>query len=283
MLLHVYTPFSRRVVRFGVFECDRCHIVYEKYVNDSKLRLLLTRENFCSCHCNNQRPLTEECKRKLSERMLGSRNPFFGKRHCPELRNIIVQSYKATWASLTDDERETRRQKNSARRAGPKSPMYGRRHSELARKRMSATRSRLISEGVVSSNNRGRSGQYLSSKTNVLEKYDSCYELARMKLLDIDDNVLTWTKKHGIMIPYTLDGVSHNYIPDFLISYVSTMTIEEVKGYEDQSKLSAKIEAATQYCQQMKYQYRLMMFDELESLLKHQLGYNMRALLKETK
>lgn len=53
-----------------------------------------------------------------------------------------------------------------------------------------------------------------------------------MKKLDDDINVLSWTKKHSIVIKYKHDGILKSYIPDFLIEYVDgSKIIEEVKGY----------------------------------------------------
>ena len=37
--------------------------------------------------------------------------------------------------------------------------------------------------------------------------------------LDKDDDVISWTKRHGISIPYEYNDIMHNYIPDFLIEY----------------------------------------------------------------
>ena len=59
--------------------------------------------------------------------------------------------------------------------------------------------------------------------------------------LDKDDDVISWTKRHGISIPYEYNGIIHNYIPDFLIEYKNGKTvIEELKGYETETDLIKK-------------------------------------------
>ena len=93
----------------------------------------------------------------------------------------------------------------------------------------------------IKSNNRGHRSWYYSTKNNETFYADSYLELLRMIQLDKDDDVISWTKRHGISIPYEYNDIMHNYIPDFLIEYKNGKTvIEELKGYETETDLIKK-------------------------------------------
>ena len=137
----------------------------------------------------------------------------------------------------------------SKRTRGNLNPFYGKSHNKETRELMSSIKTEQIANGEldVLVNARGNKGYYESTKTNIIEKYDSELELVRMKMLDNDINVIHWTKKHGIYIPYTYNGIIKNYVPDFLITHLDgTVSLEETKGYDPKSKL--KKEALRNYC-----------------------------------
>jgi hypothetical protein len=92
-----------------------------------------------------------------------------------------------------------------------------------------------------------------------VEYYRSSYELIRMQELDNDVDVISWTTKHGIKIPYDDNGIAGMYIPDFLISYIDGKTIlEEVKGWiSDVEKHEKKVYAAKNWCKHLHYTYKL--------------------------
>lgn len=69
---------------------------------------------------------------------------------------------------------------------------------------------------------RGHGGTYKSKLSGVVESYDSNWELIRMKMLDDDSDVVSWTKLHKIKIAYEDNNEikkQRNYVPDFLIKY----------------------------------------------------------------
>lgn len=75
-------------------------------------------------------------------------------------------------------------------------------------------------------------GMYLSSKTQTLQKYESSYELRRFKALDASSIVKTWTRDHGIVIPYRIKKRRRSYHPDLMIEFTDgRRVLEEVKGY----------------------------------------------------
>ena len=103
-----------------------------------------------------------------------------------------------------------------------------------------------------------KQGSYISTKTNVNEKYDSSYELQRMIELDEDKTVIYWTKRHHIRLPYkdNIDATKH-YIPDFYIEYIDkSIIIEEVKGWiRDQDRFNRQVAAVTKYCDEKQYKF----------------------------
>lgn len=63
-------------------------------------------------------------------------------------------------------------------------------------------------------------GTYQSTKTGKSIHYRSSWELELATILDNDPNVKTWEYEWE-SIPYTIDGVTKNYIPDFHVEMMS--------------------------------------------------------------
>ena len=157
--------------------------------------------------------------------------------------------------------------------------MTGRTHSAETRALQSKSKVDLIAEGKfdIKSCNRGRKAYYVSTKSKIQFHADSILELARMIELDKDTTIASWTKLHGIRIPYSFEGADHNYVPDFLLQDIHGNTIlEEVKGRKEPIDI-AKEEQAIVYCNNNNYTYRMIMGKDLHDLA------NYKKLLKETK
>lgn len=151
---------------------------------------------------------------------------------------------------------------------------------------MSESRSRGISEGRITCGSRGMKGVHLSTKTGLLERFDSFFELIRMRILDEDDSVLSWTKAHQIRIEYTWQSKKRTYVPDFLIVCNESSTLEEIKGYEDPDKLKAKLEALSAYCASHKLKSSYMNFDALNEMSHQKFNQSiahLRSLYKKEK
>lgn len=91
------------------------------------------------------------------------------------------------------------------------------------------------------------------------ERYDSDLEKLMMRRLEKDGDVVKWTKRHGISIPW-IDSQHHTrrYMPDFLVQYADGRTvIIEVKNPKmmDSDDVKRKRKAAEMWCAQrgMKY------------------------------
>jgi hypothetical protein len=122
-------------------------------------------------------------------------------------------------------------------------------------------------------------GYYTSTKTNTKFRFDSFVELIRMNLLDNDDEVVSWTKRHGIRIKYILDGVMKRYIPDFMIVKKDGSTvIEEVKGYENAKKKECKFQALCEFCIENGYISSIVTYEHIRSICPKEFGKSLCSL-----
>lgn len=128
-----------------------------------------------------------------------------------------------------------------------------------------------IVDKIVLKNKRYKRGKYTSTKTGNVERYHSSYEHVRMQELDQDENVLSWTKRHGIRITYrTHDQQQKNYVPDFLIKNGDgSVVLEEVKGrIIDILEHEAKVVAAHAFCEHEGMTYVVNFMEKLRRHVK---------------
>jgi len=93
------------------------------------------------------------------------------------------------------------------------------------------------------------------------EVYDSTLEREYMVELERDPAVKSWTKKHGIKIPYKILGITRRYLPDFLIEYRDgSREIHETKGLPLLLWLTTKNKAKTaeEFCKEQGYKYKMI-------------------------
>ena len=109
-------------------------------------------------------------------------------------------------------------------------------------------------------------GSYVSKKTGASERYDSSYELRRFMALDASPLVESWTKKHGIRIPYMERGKWRRYVPDILVVLRSGERIlEEVKGKVfDRINFGRKNLAASGWCITHGMAFRVVFLERLD-------------------
>src|SRR3990167_10175341 len=103
------------------------------------------------------------------------------------------------------------------------------------------------------------------------ESYDSGLEREYMVELERDPAVKSWTKKHGIKIPYKLLGFTHNYLPDFLVEYQDgSKELHESKGLPLLLWVSTKLksESAEEYCKNQGWKYKKITKGSLAFYLK---------------
>lgn len=189
----------------------------------------------------------EEAHRRAKERdnkrslsMMGAKNHFFGKDHSEEFKQISSQIHRGKIISA-----DTRR-------------------------KMSEGHAIAIATGVYDpGKNFGKSGLFVKS-SGEKEFFASSYEETRMKFLDHHTNVKTWTKRHGIVLQYELNGTTRSYIPDFFVALNDgRIFLEEIKGWvreEDRSEFDAKNSSARIYCDKMGWMFSVIWQKDLEVL-----------------
>lgn len=93
------------------------------------------------------------------------------------------------------------------------------------------------------------------------EKYDSALERKYMVELERDPAVKSWTKRHGIKIPYRFLGFKRHYLPDFLVEYQNgEKELHETKGLPLLLWLTTKLKRqnAEEYCKNLGWKYKLI-------------------------
>lgn len=234
-----------------LIKCNSCGV--EIWYVGSKCRY--GKRKFCSIKCINVgRSRSEEWKYNLSKRNSGKNNPFYGKIHSVE--TLLKIKEKGSWKDILKDKFGNdfdtwyKLYCENQAKLGKSNPFYGKKHSDEAKLKMSEIKASQIADGtlVCKNFNRGIKGWYHSYKMNENFYYDSFYEYIRMKMLDEDNLIVSWTKRHGIKIKYWINDVAKYYVPDFLIKTNDGKTIiEEIKGYEAPDKLEAKITALKKF------------------------------------
>ncbi len=93
------------------------------------------------------------------------------------------------------------------------------------------------------------------------ESYDSALEKDYRVELEGMPGVKSWTKRHGIKIPYRFLLISRHYLPDFLVEFNDgSKEIHETKGLPFLFLLSTKLKktSAEDYCRKLGWKYKLI-------------------------
>ena len=91
------------------------------------------------------------------------------------------------------------------------------------------------------------------------ETYDSALEREYMVELERDPGVKSWTKKHGIKIPYRFFGFTRHCRPDFVgENQDGSKELHETKGLPLLLWASTKLkgESAEEYCKRQGWRYK---------------------------
>ena len=108
-----------------------------------------------------------------------------------------------------------------------------------------------------------KTGVYINPKKSAysIEYYESEQEKKFMDFLEKSEEVVKWTKNHGIRIPYfNLDYRLAHYTPDFLVEYNNgRQEIIEIKGAHliNNPITRRKSEAAMEWCKKRGIEYIL--------------------------
>lgn len=93
------------------------------------------------------------------------------------------------------------------------------------------------------------------------EEYDSALEREYIVELERAPAVKSWTKKHGIKIPYEFLGLTRYYLPDFVIEYKDgSKEVHETKGLPLLLWLSTKLKGQTaeEFCKEKGWKYKMI-------------------------
>ena len=265
-------------VCMGMFQCDACDRLFEKRLPPwFRSRLV----HFCSRKCiNKNRKHSIEQRHRLSERITGEHNPFWGKTHTDAAKTKMSENAWSRGLSNDDPKRLSWLQRLSEANSGSNNPFFGKIHSLRTREKMSKTRAEKIAKGEIFAQSHGRYGLFASRKAGSI-RYDSAYEYVRMIILDDDPDVIAWTKHHNIKIPYVVDGKSRFYVPDFWVHRVNGIFVEELKGYEPRLTLEAKMNALESFCHENKMTPILFRTADVEQMALEKLGKTLKQIRKE--
>jgi len=193
-----------------------------------------------SCAAKKSHPkLSEEHRKKISLGLI---------KHNKNLTKEEKKKYISSgsgWVNCQTEEVRRKKSISAKNRTGSKNSFFGKHHTEETKNKLSIIRSEAIANGSINikSISRGYKGYYFSEKMSAVFHYDSALEFLRMTQLDEDELVISWTKKHGIMINLS---EHKRFVPDFLIEYSNKTVLEEVKGYDQNQKI--KKEKMKEYC-----------------------------------
>lgn len=204
---------------------------------------------FKNGHFNIGKPKSEETRKKISDAQKG-------KTYTDERKQRISSSMKKRYAeghvgAVTQIEKmadavrgttwtEEHREKMSTTR----SAKFASGELKINREKISET----ISNMYLSGGFKWAKGHYTSSKTGKSSYYRSSWELKHMQSLDADVMVSTW-QYEPFKLQYTWEGKTHNYLPDFLVTFadgrkeLQEVGVKSVKIRPRQSAKSAAGEA----------------------------------------
>lgn len=127
-----------------------------------------------------------------------------------------------------------------------------------------------IADGVWQPFNNHKNGYYLTIDGRH-EYYASSWELGRMMQLDSEGK--TWTKKHKIKIPYCDADTNRNYVPDIL---VDGKYLEEIKptALLTERLNILKINAGFSFCSENNLEFRIITDVELGGFIQKAIEYH---------
>jgi hypothetical protein len=243
---------TKRLIRISKYKGKE---IYEKLLQCDECK----KEKWISKY-SNARFCSRRCAFLFKIRTRGQWNKGLSMKTNESLRKMSesLRSSKKFHDAFNTSEYKEKRSKLSS---GKNNGFYGKKHSRKTRKLMSSTKSKNIASGkTIIRQSRGIKGWYFSTKQKEKFFFDSFWEAIMMKILDKDNNVITWTKRHKIKIPYKKNKEIKNFVPDFLATYKNKKVIIETKGYDPYKK--AKIKVLKKYCKDNNF--HLLWIEELE-------------------
>jgi hypothetical protein len=170
-----------------------------------------------------------------------------------ETDDRILDAARATSLALTGRTKTTHEylmihsEKMKNKRCWPSRTDWSIERLKLWRMKISNTLAKKHANGEIKNDsNRYKVGIHQSLQGHT-ERFQSGWEKDFMVMLDERFQrglISCWTKKHGIIIEYSLNDVLRSYVPDFLITVSGVEHIIELKGFANQIETEVKIIAA---------------------------------------
>lgn len=194
------------------------------------------------------------------------RNEQMLEQHTPELTERRLRSTRATYANMSDADKQAFRDRTKKRWDDGQMTEAREKAAETFRQRSRdgeydfTERNRKLSESITKKYVDGTwafaKGKYVSTLSGNEFYYRSSWELQKMQELDADASVVDWWAEK-ISIPYEFEGAWHHYVPDFLVLRADSTTLIEVKpqALRDNEKNSAKRKAAQAYCKEKGWKF----------------------------
>lgn len=245
--------------RYCSKKCGQCNKRQEKISKECEYSgctntfeiLPNSKQKFCS----------KECQRLWQQfSQLGENNGNYGREnkwgsHDEEMCSLISTKITKSW----EDENRVIKHNNARERFKLINGYLPTNSPSAREKRSEKNAKRCVETGHLTTYKNCKRGYYKNKKSGIDEYYHSSWEEILMGGLDNDENVVKWTKKHGIIIKYKHDGILKSYIPDFYVEYIDgTKIIEEVKGYIDNIEVfKLKKNACEEYCLKNGLRYKV--------------------------
>jgi len=187
----------------------------------------------------------------------------------PQVAAKRIEAVRQTYRNLTDEQRQRFRDHTTSLWRDQR-PLMSAAHAKASltfKERASqglydfTTRNENLSKAITKLYLEGgfkwSVGDYTSSKTGEVIFYRSSWELEYAKMLDTNAAVTTWDYE-PFAIKYVIGTKQHNYVPDFLVTYVDdTKELVEVKppSLDSTNVNRAKRLAALELCNKNGWSY----------------------------
>jgi len=224
------------------------------------------KEKYCSQECYKEHQkdrLAEQCRRigkECAEKISKTKkekfesgelvHPWIGKNHTQKTKNKISKARNKYYE--THD-----------------GYWKGKKLSEESKEKMSETRTRKWINGEYDHIKKSwAKGKHYSKKSGRKMVYRSSWELAYMKYLDQNDNVISYDSE-CLRIPYyDINKHIRHYIPDFVVQYKTGKYIEEIKPqcFRETVTNKNKYKSARQYCKENNIKFRVLTENYLKRL-----------------
>lgn len=117
--------------------------------------------------------VSEETRQKISQKMTGSSNPFYGKSHSSSSRKSMSESHKGV--PLSENHRKSLSAATKGKRGGENNGFFGKQHSEESKNKIGSSSKRVVEDLKASGVPHWNSGRKASEKTlEKLRKQSEC-------------------------------------------------------------------------------------------------------------